>query len=222
MCDILPDFFAKTVQLFNLRDPTSILDPDPAPPAAESLLARILFATFDDSRRAIVSDALLRSGTDTDSLVLALTPHDRAVLLAQALAAVLLYFHRLADTQWPHGVLPASYSLGPETLSRHLEDLRRDSVRDQERHAVLEEVEESNIFTTCTLRRNVAELLVKAIEKADRIRNGKAGSRHPGEARTPVEVEDDSELQEISMRFANDKSPNNAVLPCGLSILPLT
>ncbi|KAL1841549.1 hypothetical protein VTJ49DRAFT_6922 [Mycothermus thermophilus] len=214
--DILPNFFAKAVQLFNLRDPSSVLDPTPAPPTESSILARILLATFDSSRRALVQDSLLRSGTDAASLVLALTPHDRAVLLAQTLAGVLLFLHRLADSQWPHGVLPASYALSEETLARHVEDLK---ASEGERKAVLEEVEASTVFTTCTLRRSVAELLINAIERADRIRDGKAGSRHPGHARTPVMVEDDSELKEIATRFANDKTP---MLPCGLSILKLT
>ncbi|KAL2271976.1 hypothetical protein VTJ83DRAFT_1347 [Remersonia thermophila] len=215
--DILPDFFAKAVQLFNLRDPASVLDPPAPPPAPEAgLLARVLFATFDASRRPLVRDELLRAGTDAGSLVLGLTPHDRAVLLAQTLAGVLLFLHRLADAQWPHGALPASYALGEATLARHVEDL---SASEAERRAALEEVEASPVFTQCALRGSVAELLVRAIERADKIRDGKAGSRHPGKARTPVTVEDDSELKEIATRFATDKTP---VLPCGLTILPLT
>ena len=41
------------------------------------------------------------------------------------------------------------------------------------------------------------------------------------DAQRSIVVVDDSDLQEISLSFVNDKSPDDVVLPCGLKILPL-
>ena len=211
MRDILPNFFTKAIQLFNMRDPTATL-------ADPTLLRRALDATFDASQKALLTDSLGSSGTSSSSLVLNLSPHERAVLLAQALAGALLFLHRLADSQWPYDAFLAPYTLTPGAVARQLEELRGG----RERREALETVEASTVFTTCALRKGVADLLVRAVEWADAVRfAGAGGNQHHGAPRAVV-VEDDSELQEISLSFVNDKGPDDMVLPCGLTILPLT
>ena len=211
MRDILPNFFTKAIQLFNMRDPTATL-------ADPTLLRRALDATFDASQKALLTDSLGSSGTSSSSLVLNLSPHERAVLLAQALAGALLFLHRLADSQWPYDAFLAPYTLTPGAVARQLEELRGG----RERREALETVEASTVFTTCALRKGVADLLVRAVERADAVRfAGAGGNQHHGAPRAVV-VEDDSELQEISLSFVNDKGPDDMVLPCGLTILPLT
>ncbi|KAK3905461.1 hypothetical protein C8A05DRAFT_12704 [Staphylotrichum tortipilum] len=211
MRDILPNFFLKAIQLFNLRDPTATLVADP------SLLRRALNATFVDSQKALLDECLRRSSTESGSLLLNLTPHERAVLLTQALAGAVLFLHQLADAQWPHDVFLAPYTLTPSMLARQLDTIQRGGGG----RAVLEMVEASTVFSECTLPSAVADLIVKAVQRAaDR----GAGGHHPrhGESRAIV-VEDDSELQEISLSFVNDhKAAGDVVLPCGLTILPLT
>jgi len=210
MRDILPNFFLKAIQLFNLRDPTATLVADP------SLLRRALDATFVDTQKALLDECLRRSGTESGSLLLNLTPHERAVLLTQALAGAVLFLHQLADAQWPHDVFLAPYTLTPSMLGRQLDTIRRGGGG----RAVLETVEASTVFSECTLPSAVADLIVKAVQTAaDR----GAGGHHPhhGESRAII-VEDDSELQEISLSFVNDhKAAGDVVLPCGLTILPL-
>jgi hypothetical protein len=218
MRDILPNFFAKAIQLFNMRDPTAAL-------AEPALLRRALDAIFDTSQKALLADCLDSSGTSSSTLLLNLTPHERAVLLTQSLAGGLLFLHRLADSQWPYDAFLAPYTLTPGTIARQLDEVRRG----REGREALETVEASPVFTTCTLRKGVADLLVRAVERADAVRDsdGSGGGggghhyHHHGVPRALI-VEDDSELQEISMSFVNDKGPDDMVLPCGLTILPLT
>jgi hypothetical protein len=212
MRDILPNFFLKAIQLFNMRDPTSTLTT-----TVPDLLPRALDATFDASQKGLLTEVLARSSTDPGTVLLNQTPHERAVLLTQALAGALFFLHRLADAQWPHDVLLAPYTLTPGMVTRQLDEIRQG----RERREVLDAVEASTIFSTCTLRKGVADLIVEAVGRADRVREGAAGNQHYGAARGIV-VEDDQELQEISLSFVNDKGPDEAALPCGLTILPLT
>ncbi|KAK4239586.1 hypothetical protein C8A03DRAFT_42817 [Achaetomium macrosporum] len=208
MREILPNFLAKAIQLFNLRDPSANLT------TSEDLLTRLLDATFDTSQKGLLAECLRRSGTESGSMLLNLTPHERAVLLTQALAGILLFLHRLADAQWPH----RHHSLTPAAVKRQLEEIGQG----REKKELLETVEASNIFTTCTLRQGVAELLVKAVERADAARNNGMRGVGRGESREII-VEDDSELQEILWSSVHDHNgPDDVLLPCGLTILPLT
>ncbi|KAK3296362.1 uncharacterized protein B0H64DRAFT_342579 [Chaetomium fimeti] len=223
MHDILPHFFTRAVQLFNLRDPTASLVSD------STLLTQILEATFDASQQGLVTECLGSTDSETSpsSLLAHLTPHERAVLLAQTLTATLLFLHRLADTQSsPSRSLPTGIT--SDTITRQLAETRASAA---ERRALLEAVESSGVFTACTLRGQVAEVMVRAVQGAERVRvseggmGGGGGRRHAGAGaagRGIVVVEDDSELQEISLSFVNDKGPEDMVLPSGLTILPLT
>ncbi|GAB1320905.1 hypothetical protein MFIFM68171_11115 [Madurella fahalii] len=206
MRDILPNFFSKAVQLFNMRDPAAVL-------ADAALLPRVLDETFDSSQKPLLAECLGRSGTESGTILLNLSPHERAVLLAQALAGVVLFLHRLAGAQWPHQDAPGAPSeLTQRAMARELETVRLG----REKREVLETVEASTVFTTCSLRKEIADLIVRAIRNADKFE----AAHHHGASRAIV-VEDDSELQEISLSFVNDKGPDDMVLPCGLTILPL-
>ncbi|KAJ4287463.1 hypothetical protein N0V88_007649 [Collariella sp. IMI 366227] len=192
MRDILPNFFCKAVQLFNLHDPSGTLSSDPT-----ILLPRVLDAAFGPSQRGLVTECLRKSSTEPGTILSSLSPHERAVLLTQALAAAVLFLHRLAVAQWPRHLAPSSpadpsgflsLSASPPTkamgtaaplgsLQNEIERAARDISHGSEGKAVLAAVEASTIFTTCTLRRGVADLIVKAVEQAERIgeRSWKAG-----------------------------------------------
>ncbi|KAK3301687.1 uncharacterized protein B0T15DRAFT_405023 [Chaetomium strumarium] len=216
MREILPNFVAKAVQLFNMRDPSDTLSTI----ISEGFLARILDATFDPTQKGLLAECLRRSGTESGSILLNLTPHERAVLLAQALAGVLLLLHRLADAQWTHDHRRHHHHpLTRAGVERQLEEIGRGS---REKGEVLHTVEESTIFTTCTLRQGVADLLVQAVMRADAaLRSGMRGHERGGSRE--IIVEDDSELQDIFWRSVHDhKRPDDVVLPCGLTVLPLT
>ncbi|KAL0474100.1 hypothetical protein QR685DRAFT_561051 [Neurospora intermedia] len=208
--DIMPDFYAKAVQLFNLRDVSSVLE-DP------NLLVRILEATFGVHQRILVDDSLSHSSTEP-SIFLGLSPHERAVLLAQGMAAVILFLHKLADVQWPHrdnsrGILPPA-TITAKDVQRVIDEIERGT----EKRELLEEIESSPIFTSCRMRKEVADLIYGAVEKADK----GAASHFTREARGKgTLMVDDSDLQEISLSFVNDKGPDDMVLPNGLRILPL-
>ena len=110
----------------------------------------------------------------------------------------------------------------------------------------MEAVEGSTIFTECPLRQGISDLVAGVVERADhegKYKEGGAGGEyshsfgggsaggakysygyggnHHHDAQRSVVVVDDSDLQEISLSFVNDKSPDDMVLPCGLKILPL-
>jgi hypothetical protein len=212
MREILPDFLSKAIQLFNMRDPSATLT------ASEDLLARILDATFDTTQKGLLAECLRRSGTESGSMLLNLTPHERAVLLTQALAGVLLFLHRLADAQWPHD--HHHHPLTRAGIERQLEEIAQGS---REERGVLRTVEESTIFTTCTLRQGVADLLFRAVTRAHAALKSGMRSGHERGGSREIIVEDDSKLQEIFWRSVHDhKSPDDVVLPCGLTVLPLT
>jgi len=220
MRDILPDFFAKAIQIFNLRgvDPEASLNDVPS--VESTLLARILDSTFGSNQKPLLAESLHRSGTEPGSILLNLSPHERAVLLAQALAGIILFLHTLAsDTARRDG--------GQRAIARALKE---EETRDESgggstgKKLLLETIEASPIFAEClNLKREVSELIRAAVEaQAERLEGGSDGA-HAGRAGPRrIVVEDDSELQEISMSFVNDhRAPGDVVLPCGLTILPL-
>lgn len=217
MRDILPNFLAKAVQIFNMRDASGSLSD------GALLLSRIVDATFGHGQKPLLDECLRASGTEPGSILLSLSPHERAVLLAQALAGIILFLHVLADTQWPQPDFaqytcraPSTpYTLTPGAVARELEETRDGSTGKSE---LLRTVEASPIFSQCTLKREVTELLTAAVAAAEKV---ESPNRHVSGPRNLV-VEDDSELREYSMSFVNDhRSPGCAVLPCGLTILPL-
>ncbi|KAK4639849.1 hypothetical protein QC761_701300 [Podospora bellae-mahoneyi] len=183
MRDILPNFFAKAAQIFNLRDPSSVLT-DPL------LLNRILDSTFGTHQKPLLAESLRRSGTESGSILLSLSPHERAVLLTQALAGIVLFLHMLADSQWPHAeTLPTSAPLSPgytfstpttphfpshsgsvntdlsqRQISRELEDLRLGTGKS----ILLDTIESSSIFTECQLKQDISELILKAVTLAEK------------------------------------------------------
>lgn len=183
MRDILPNFFAKAAQIFNLRDPSSVLT-DPL------LLNRVLDSTFGTHQKPLLAESLRRSGTESGSILLSLSPHERAVLLTQALAGIVLFLHMLADSQWPHAeTLPTSASLSPgytfstpttphfpshsgsvntdlsqRQISRELEDLRLGTGKS----ILLDTIESSSIFTECQLKQDISELILKAVTLAEK------------------------------------------------------
>ncbi|KAK4153514.1 hypothetical protein C8A00DRAFT_43576 [Chaetomidium leptoderma] len=223
MRDILPNFSTKAIQLFNLRDPTATLTKD------ATLLARVLDAAFDTSpQRGLLAECLGSPSPSSSQLPLLLnnlSPHERAVLLTQTLAAALFFLHRLADS-----TARALVTLTPATVARQLDEVRQacgggGGGGGGERRAVLllETVEASTIFTTCTLKTDVADLLVRAVVRAAAGSHHHRHHGHHGTSSRGIIVEDeDSERQEISLSFVNDKGPEDMVLPCGLTILPLT
>ncbi|KAK4650937.1 hypothetical protein QC762_701300 [Podospora pseudocomata] len=183
MRDILPNFFAKAAQIFNLRDPSSVLT-DPL------LLNRVLDSTFGTHQKPLLAESLRRSGTESGSILLSLSPHERAVLLTQALAGIVLFLHMLADSQWPHAeTLPTSAPLSPgytfstpttphfpshsgsintdlsqRQISRELEDLRLGTGKS----ILLDTIESSSIFTECQLKQDISELILKAVTLAEK------------------------------------------------------
>jgi hypothetical protein len=212
MRDILPNFFAKAITLFNLHDTSALL-------TSSTLLPLILDATFDPSQKPLLTECLTQSSTDPHAILSSLSPHERAVLLTQALTATLLFLHRLADTQWPHEDYhhqETAYTLTPRAINRVLEEIRGG----QEKKAVLQAVEASPLFTTCTLRKAIADLIVAAVRRGDtKVGVAAAGGRlHGGGSRGFV----DDDNAEVPLSFVNDKGPDDVVLPCGLTILPLT
>lgn len=200
-----------------MHDSSSLLDDSAA------LLPRILDATFESSQqKPILTEALRRSGTEPGTIMSSLSPHERAVLLTQALTAVVHFLHRLAaDTQWPlgqHGEEMYTHTLTARAVSRVLEEIRSS---EGERKKMVGAVEASPLFTTCTLKKAIADLIERAAGEG-RVSGGEFGGGGGSVASHRIVVEDDSELQEISMSYVNDKGPNDVTLPCGLTILPLT
>ncbi|KAK4198042.1 hypothetical protein QBC40DRAFT_96697 [Triangularia verruculosa] len=185
MRDILPNFFAKATQIFNLRDPPSVLT-DPL------LLNRVLDSTFGTHQKPLLAESLRRSGTESGNILLSLSPHERAVLLTQALAGIIFFLHMLADSQWPHpNTLPSSASLSPrytffstpttphfpsfhpssagpdlsqKQVSRELEDLRLGTGKS----ILLDTIESSSIFAECQLKQDISELILKAVTLAEK------------------------------------------------------
>jgi hypothetical protein len=83
---------------------------------------------------------------------------------------------------------------------------------EQQKQAILDTIECSPIFTSCRLKNEVSDLIQSAVRQGE----GEGG----GSGRNSV-VLDDSDLQEISLSYVNDKGPDDMVLPCGLRILRL-
>ncbi|KAK4662249.1 uncharacterized protein QC763_701300 [Podospora pseudopauciseta] len=183
MRDILPNFFAKAAQIFNLRDPSSVLT-DPL------LLNRVLDSTFGTHQKPLLAESLRRSGTESGNILLSLSPHERAVLLTQALSGIVLFLHMLADSQWSHAeTLPTLAPLSPgytfstpttphfpshsgsvntdlsqRQISRELEDLRLGTGKS----ILLDTIESSSIFTECQLKQDISELILKAVTLAEK------------------------------------------------------
>ncbi|KAK3311868.1 hypothetical protein B0H66DRAFT_594540 [Apodospora peruviana] len=212
MRDIIPNFFAKAVRIFNMRDISSIL-------TDAGLLTRILTAAFGTNQRPLLSEILSCSlSTEQPTMLLNLSPHERAVLLTQSLVEIVLFLHKLADTQWPHRENFA-LALPPPTLTaRTLERELDDFLLGHEKNTVLEVVEGSTIFSSCPLKKGISDLISSAVEQAVSKHDGVARQSPSGK---PVVIVEDSDLQEISLSFVNDKSPDDMILPCGLRILPL-
>ncbi|KAK5655765.1 hypothetical protein OQA88_5302 [Cercophora sp. LCS_1] len=203
MRDIMPNFFMKAVKIFNMRDRLSVL-------MTPNLLERALGASFDTDQRPLLDESLHHSSTEP-GILLGLSPHERAVLLTQALASVVMFLDRLADTQWPHR------DPFPATLTKQAVDNEiRGISADHGKRGLMETVENSGIFASCPLKHAISDLIVRSVEQADKI-----SSPHGRGAGRALVVMDDSELQEMSLSFVNDKGPNDMVLPCGLTILPL-
>jgi len=200
--DIMPNFWTKAVKVFNMRDTGSVL-------ANPDLLEKVLLTVFDKDQRPLLDESLHRSSTDPN-IVLGLSPHERAVLMTQAIASVVLFLDDLAETQWPQ-----RDPFGTVTMQTVESELRAIGAG-RARKELLETIEGSYVFTSCPLKQAIADLIVKAVEKADQI----ASPHGRGARRTSIMV-DDSELQEISLSYVNDKGPDDMVLPCGLTILPL-
>ncbi|KAK0704593.1 hypothetical protein B0H67DRAFT_649023 [Lasiosphaeris hirsuta] len=203
MRDIVPNFFAKAVKIFNLRDNAAALD-DP------SLLGKVLEVTFGSDKRLFLDEILHSSSTDA-GMLFTLSPHERAVMLTQALAAIVMFLSKLADTQWPqrNAFVP---TLTPRSIERELDEIRSG----REKQELLETIEGSPIFSSCHLRNDIADLVLKAVETAERIWSPQ-GRNSPG----TIVLEDDSDLREISLSFVNDKGPDDVVLPCGMTVLRL-
>ncbi|KAK1751306.1 hypothetical protein QBC47DRAFT_80661 [Echria macrotheca] len=200
--EILPNFWAKAVNIFNMRDVSCVL-------SNPGLLERVLFATFEKDQRPLLEESLHRSSTD-QTILLGLSPHERAVLLTQELASIVMFLDKLADMQWPQ-----RDPFGTVTAYSIESDLRAIAVGRGKRE-LLETIEGSTIFTTSPLKQAIADLITRAVEQAD-----KAVSPHGRGAGRAIVVVDDSELQEMSLTYVNDKAPDDMVLPCGLTILPL-
>ncbi|OIW22515.1 hypothetical protein CONLIGDRAFT_587335 [Coniochaeta ligniaria NRRL 30616] len=196
--EILHDFFAKSIQIFNFKDPHKVLS-DPR------LLSRILESVFDAAELGFLTG---RGSFDSSgqALIDSLTPHDRACMLTQALAGVTLFFHKLAESQWLHrDPVP---QLTAHIVERELSGIRSG----KERKAVFETIENSSIFTQCHLISQVSDLILKAVGQGEKL----------GVPDNAFVIEDDSELQEISLSFVNDHpGPDDVVLPNGMRILAL-
>ncbi|KAM7195409.1 hypothetical protein V8F33_006750 [Rhypophila sp. PSN 637] len=241
--EMLPNFFAKCIQIFNMRDVSYVL-------AEPTLPVRILKAAFHQTDQfPLLTEILQHSSTESSSLLVNnLSPHERAVLLVQGFTLFVFFLHRLADAQWPHRE-NFSLSLPPPTVtSQRVDRLMKELENGQERIAVLEMVEGSTIFTECAIRQGIADLVVGVIERVEQeekresefysfvgassgagpgryvyegVVGGSGNHPAPRRQRRSVVVVDDSDLQEISLSFVNDKSSDDMVLPCGLRILPL-
>jgi hypothetical protein len=205
MRDIMPNFFTKAVRIFNMRDRAKVLE-------RPELLEMVLVTTFGADQRPLLHESLHKSSTEP-GILLSLSPHERAVLLVQALAAVVLFLDKLADTQWPH----RNHDAFPGVLTWHtVEHEIRDIGSGRARRPLLGTIEHSPIFASCALTGAISDLIVEAVETAD-----KAAEPHGRRASKDILVVDDAELEEMSLSFVNDKHPGDMVLPCGLTILPL-
>lgn len=203
--DIMPNFFTKAVRIFNMRDRARVLE-------RPELLEQVLVAAFGADQRPLLQESLHKSSTEP-GILLSLSPHERAVLLVQALTAVVMFLDKLADTQWPH----RNHDAFPGVLTWHtVEHEIRDIGSGRARRALLGTIEHSPIFTSCALTGAIADLIVEAVETADKV-----AEPHGRRASKDILVVDDAELEEISLSFVNDKHPGDMVLPCGLTILPL-
>ncbi|KAK3400809.1 hypothetical protein B0T20DRAFT_153478 [Sordaria brevicollis] len=216
--EIMPNFFLKAIQLFNLRDVSSVLTTTP------NLLVRILEATFGAHQRILVDESLSHSSTEPDNIFLHLSPHERAVMLCQAMSSIILFLHKLADIQWPYRTTNLSLGvLPPSTItSHHLDQVIHDLSTGTEKRELLEEIEASPLFTSCRMRQELADLIYESVERADK----EAASHYTreemrGKGGGVWTMVDDRDLQEISLAFVNDKGPDDMVLPNGLRILPL-
>jgi hypothetical protein len=203
MRDLLSNYLSKAIHIFNFRDDAGVM-------SDLALLRRILEAVFDPSQVPFL-DATV---TGTDSGILNnLSPHERACILAQALAGITLFLDKLADEVWP--TRSASFGgLRESTVENRLREIKTGS----ERKAVLETIEASPVFSACRLVTEVGDLILRAVEGAEIDTRGHFGAGVGGKG---IVVEDDSELEEISLSFVNDKGPNDIVLPNGLRILQL-
>lgn len=165
--DIIPNFFAKAIQLFNLRDVSALL-------TAPALPSDVLHACFAATpQRLLLDDALHAPGTES-TILLGLSPHERAVLLTQCLTHLTLFLHKLAETQWPHRAPTAGRGeMVPATLTRAAIDKAIAELRDgTERTDVLERVESSRVFSECNLPSQVADLIARTVEL---VADGEAG-----------------------------------------------
>ncbi|KAK1762219.1 hypothetical protein QBC33DRAFT_290822 [Phialemonium atrogriseum] len=200
---ILRDFFAKATQVFNLKDRDALL-------LAPHLLDSVLAAAFESrDELGLLQDAL--EGGDGDGggahqqpLIGLLSPHDRACLLAQALAQTALFFHGLATAQWAQG--DPAVGLTEQSIGRELREMRLGTGR----KSVIEVVEASPIFTQCFSRSEISELIVRAVEQTQEV----------GAGQNPISVS--SELKDIPLTSVNDRGRDDLVLPCGMTIVPLT
>jgi len=199
---ILHDFFDRSLQIFNFKDPEKVL-------LEPRLLGRILETMFDAETLGFVKASLDSDGEghgQGQALIDGLSPHDRACMLTQALAGVVMFFHKLAESQWLHrDPVPR--------LTGHIVDRELSGIRSgKERKAMLEAIEDSRIFTQCHLATEVSDLILRAVgqdEKSDM-------------SNRAFMIEDDSELAEISLSFVNDHpGPDAVVLPNGMTILAL-
>jgi hypothetical protein len=198
----VPNFFVKAVRIFNMRDTVSAL-------TEANLVEKVLLAVFGSDQWPLLNESLHRNSTEP-GMLLSLSPHERSVLLTQALASIVMFLDKLADTQWPQS--DGFHTLTAQTVERELRAVGAGHAKRE----LLETVEGSPIFTSCPLKAAIADLIVKAVALADKI-----SSPHGRGAAREIVILDDSELQEISLSFVNDKSPDDVVLPCGLTILPL-
>ncbi|KAB5529070.1 hypothetical protein GE09DRAFT_1064621 [Coniochaeta sp. 2T2.1] len=196
MSDILRDFFDRSLQIFNFNDPDKVL-------ADPQLLDQIIESVFDAEELGFLQGSIDIGGQD---LINGLAPHDRACLLSQALAGIILFFHRLSESQWLHrDPVPK--------LTAHIVDRELSGIRTgKERRAIFETIESSSVFTECHLASQVSDLILKAVAQEERF----------GASENAFTIEDDSELQEISLSFVNDHpGPEDVVLPNGMTVLTL-
>lgn len=196
--EVLDDFFKRSIQIFNFNDPHKAL-------SHPRLLDRILESVFDAEELGFLKG---KGSFDNkgQSLIDGLSPHDRACMLTQALTGVVLFFHKLAESQWLHrDPVPQ--------LTAHIVERELNSIRSgKERKAAFETIESSAIFTQCRLISQVSDLILKAVGQGEKI----------GVPDNAFIIEDDSELEEISLSFVNDHpGPDDVVLPNGMKILAL-
>ncbi|KAL1844548.1 hypothetical protein VTK73DRAFT_2321 [Phialemonium thermophilum] len=227
--DILRDFYERAVQMFNLKDPGGLL-------AQPSMLSRVLAAALEPRQLGLVEDSMkdtdaaavpvATTTTTSPKLVDGLSPHDRACLLVVAVAEILLVFHKLGEMQALRSGSRRNGAGGVSLTERRIEATLREVAAGTERVAVRETVEASRVFTQGFALGEVAELIARAVEQAERgdaAAGGSSSSRGGGGGRAPrsLVVEDDSELEEISLHFVNDRGPDETVLPNGMRVLVL-